>query len=50
VHGQAKRYQGRVFLPLFHPAAALYNGSMRQTVMDDFSRIPAVIALINEQQ
>lgn len=33
-------------MPLFHPAAALYTGSMRQTMMDDFARIPAVLAKI----
>lgn len=32
-----------VILPLFHPAAALYNGGMRQTLIDDFARIPAII-------
>jgi uracil-DNA glycosylase family 4 len=32
-----------VILQLFHPAAALYNGSMRQTLIDDFARIPAII-------
>jgi uracil-DNA glycosylase len=45
-HGQPKRYQGQVYLPLFHPAAALYNGSMRQTLIDDFSRIPAILSKI----
>ena len=39
-HGQPKRvtYQDHEFLviPLYHPAAALYNGSMRQTLIDDF--------------
>lgn len=35
-----------VILPLFHPAAALYNGSMRQTLIDDFLRIPEVLELI----
>lgn len=25
-----------VVIPLYHPAAALYNGSMRQTLIDDF--------------
>lgn len=25
-----------VMLPLYHPAAALYNGSLRQTLLDDF--------------
>lgn len=46
VHGQPKRYQGRVFLPLFHPAAALYNGGMRQTLIDDFALIPAILQKI----
>jgi len=32
-----------VLLPLFHPAAALYNGSMRQTLIDDFALIPEII-------
>ncbi len=43
VHGQPKRYKGRVYLPLFHPAAALYNGGMRQTLIDDFEAIPAIL-------
>lgn len=32
-----------VILPLFHPAAALYNGSMRQTLMEDFALVPVVL-------
>jgi uracil-DNA glycosylase len=47
VHGQPKRYQGQVYLPLFHPAAALYNGGLRQTLIDDFERIPKILAAIN---
>jgi DNA polymerase len=47
VHGQPKRYHGQVYLPLFHPAAALYNGGMRQTLIDDFQKIPKVLAAIN---
>jgi DNA polymerase len=46
VHGRPKRYNGQVYMPLFHPAAALYNGGMRQTLIDDFSRIPRVLAKI----
>lgn len=45
-HGQPKRYKGRVFLPLFHPAAALYNGGMRQTLIDDFALIPTILEKI----
>lgn len=46
VHGQPKRYQGKIYLPLFHPAAALYNGGMRQTLIDDFARIPEILRKI----
>ncbi len=50
VHGEPKRYKGRVYLPLFHPAAALYNGSMRQTLLDDFALIPAILDKIRKEQ
>lgn len=33
----------RIFLPLYHPAAALYNGSMRATLLADFSMIPSLL-------
>lgn len=46
-HGKPKRYKGRVYMPLFHPAAALYNGSMRQTLIDDFSLIPLTLKKLN---
>jgi uracil-DNA glycosylase len=36
-----------VIMPLFHPAAALYNGGMRQTLIDDFAKIPIVLEKIN---
>lgn len=48
VHGQPKRKSGQVYLPLFHPAAALYNGAMRQTLIDDFATIPLVIDKIKD--
>ncbi|MDZ7744390.1 MAG: uracil-DNA glycosylase [Candidatus Saccharibacteria bacterium] len=35
-----------VILPLYHPAAALYNGGMRQTLIDDFQTIPAILKKI----
>jgi len=50
VHGQPKRYKGQVYLPLFHPAAALYNGGMRQTLLDDFAAIPRIIELIDQRK
>lgn len=46
VHGRPKRLKKQVYLPLFHPAAALYNGVMKQTLVDDFIKIPSVLAQI----
>ena len=48
-HGQPKRIGGQVYLFLYHPAAALYNGSQRQVLLDDFSKIPQILELIDEQ-
>lgn len=54
VHGQAFRrilpeIGARVFYALYHPAAALYNGSMRETLIKDFKRIPKVLKVIEKQ-
>lgn len=46
VHGQPKRKNGHVYMPLYHPAAALYNGSMRATLIEDFSHIPEILKQI----
>jgi uracil-DNA glycosylase family 4 len=45
-HGRPVRKGGQVYLPLFHPAAALYNGGMRETLMSDFALIPAIVKKI----
>ena len=50
-HGQAFRKTfpdigTRVFFALYHPAAALYNGSMRETLMRDFRKIPKVLETV----
>lgn len=42
-HGLPLRNKGLIYLPLFHPAAALYNGGLRQTLLDDFMKIPSII-------
>ena len=36
----------QVFLPLYHPAAALYNSSMRTTLLEDFAQIPQLLKKI----
>ena len=32
-----------VILPLYHPAAALYNGSLRQTLLEDFANVSEIL-------
>lgn len=34
------------FLPLYHPAAALYNGSLREQLLKDFKQIPCALKKI----
>jgi uracil-DNA glycosylase len=34
-HGSVLEHDGRRLFPLYHPAAALYNGGLRATLMDD---------------
>lgn len=50
IHGEPKRVQfgerKQVILPLYHPAAALYNGGQRQMLKDDFARIPEILKQI----
>lgn len=51
VHGQAFRRTfpdigPQVFFALYHPAAALYNGGMRETLIADFKKIPKVVEKI----
>ncbi|EKE20601.1 MAG: Phage SPO1 DNA polymerase-related protein [uncultured bacterium] len=53
-HGKALRkdFPGlgkQVFFTLYHPAAALYNGSMRETLIKDFKKIPKVLNLIKSK-
>jgi len=52
IHGEAKRIpfgdEKIVIVPLYHPAAALYNGGMRQTLIDDFLRVPEIIKTLDK--
>lgn len=52
VHGQAYNYKGiatekQVYLPLYHPAVALYNGSYRDILKKDFAKIPILLKKIS---
>jgi uracil-DNA glycosylase len=38
-HGTRIRNRGRLYVPLYHPAAALYNGSLLDTLRDDMGKV-----------
>ena len=44
VHGQAMRVRGRLIVPMYHPAAALHQGSLKPVVERDFALLPELIA------
>ncbi len=51
LHGKAvRRPNGQVYLALYHPAAALHNGGLRQTLVDDFKKIPAILKKIDSEK
>jgi len=54
-HGRAFRRDveglgNHVFFPVYHPAAALYNGSMRPVLLGDFRKIPALVKVVEEEK
>ena len=44
VHGKARRVGGIICYPMYHPAAALHQGALRQTIEADMLQIPQVLA------
>ena len=39
LHGERIEQDGRTYVPLYHPAAALYQGSLRETLFSDMRRV-----------
>jgi DNA polymerase len=58
IHGQPKRIKVKVhgkelswiILPLYHPAAALYNGSMREVLLEDFATVPLIVKKLESEK
>ncbi len=44
VHGQARMIDGRLVVAMFHPAAALHQPSLKQSIVEDFKKLPGLIA------
>ena len=43
IHGNAQRIGDRLVVPMYHPAAALHQPSLRKTIQADFAKLPELI-------
>jgi DNA polymerase len=44
IHGKPRKLEGAICYPMYHPAAALHQGSLRRTIETDMLRIPQILA------
>lgn len=44
VHGRQRRLGRFILYPMYHPAAALHQQSLRRTIEEDFKAIPSLLA------
>lgn len=47
---QASTTENWVILPLYHPAAALYNGALRKTLEEDFKNINKLLTTLRKEK
>ena len=43
IHGKPRKIGDLVILPMYHPAAALHQPSLRSVLADDFKKIPGIL-------
>jgi DNA polymerase len=44
IHGQPKKVGRRLIVPMYHPAAALHQQALKKTILEDFGRLPRILA------
>ena len=44
IHGRARKKDGFICIPMFHPAAGLRTPSVKEQLKEDFKKIPAILA------
>jgi DNA polymerase len=50
IHGKPRKIDGVLYYPMYHPAAALHQPKLRQTVEQDMQKIPELLAEIDQIQ
>lgn len=46
IHGQARTRDGILYVPMYHPAAALHQPALRRTIEEDFRKLPELLATL----
>ena len=49
IHGQGQWINDRLIIPMFHPAAALHQPSLRSAIEHDFALIPGYLEQAKER-
>ena len=44
IHGQPRLIADRLYMPMYHPAAALHQQSLRSTLLADFAKLPELVS------
>jgi len=44
IHGQPRKDGHRLIVPMYHPAAALHQGSLKGSIEEDFAKLPKILA------
>ena len=50
VHGRSRRINGVLYFPMYHPAAALHQGGLRETLRTDMLKLPELLAEAARQE
>jgi uracil-DNA glycosylase family 4 len=43
IHGKERKRDNMIYFPMYHPAAALHQQSLRQTIEEDMRKIPSIL-------
>jgi len=49
-HGKERKRDNAIYYPMYHPAAALHQQGLRQTIEADMLKIPAILARAGDVQ
>jgi DNA polymerase len=50
IHGQTRKLNGRLIVPMLHPAAALHQKQNRPLIEEDFRQLPEILAEAERQR